>query len=186
MLLHKKCPLEAKSLRCPCSFPPLNWNLLPPSIVLTQLFAEYAIKQIAGIISVKMKTPPLLSGGIFLTCNPRSTHISKLERADTTMWGELTSSLGMRRERDKQEPLKQASLPKTTSCNQTLISSWLTLSGILQMSVKYPKATFSTFYVLLKANRRWRESAHKQNIAQSEIKGHFLMPFKSNVFLYKK
>lgn len=82
MLLHKNCPLGSKM---PLLLSTAELEFVAPSVVLTQLFAEHAIKQIAGIISVKMKTTPFLSGRIFLACDPRSSCISKLERADTAM-----------------------------------------------------------------------------------------------------
>lgn len=63
MLLHKKRPLAAKPLTCLIPTSELEFVVL--SIVLTQLFSEHAIKQITGIILVKMKTPPLLQRDIF-------------------------------------------------------------------------------------------------------------------------
>lgn len=85
ILLTQDASLSSKASKMSLLIPPTSeLEFVTPSVVLMQLFSEHPIKQIPGIISVKMKTP-LLFEEIFLTCNPSSSCISKQERADTAM-----------------------------------------------------------------------------------------------------
>lgn len=106
ILLTQELSLSSKTSKMSLLIPPTS----ELESVLMQLFSEHPIKQIPWIFSAKMKTPVLFEE-IFLTCNPRSSCLSKQERADAAMWERATSSLGMRRE-DQQELLKHTSMPK--------------------------------------------------------------------------
>lgn len=101
MLLHKKRPFTAKPPRCLTS----DMKFVTPSVVLTQMFAEHVNKQIPGIILVKMKTTPLLFGGIFLVCNPTSSCISRLGRSANRGVRRVTSTWGMRGMRERSRNL---------------------------------------------------------------------------------